>query len=45
MHLGRTTLSKFLIQQLTGIPGAQDLGALLVDVGLPSVVQTVVLGG
>jgi len=32
MHLGRTTLSKFLIQQLTGIPGAQDLGALLVDV-------------
>jgi fructose-1,6-bisphosphatase len=32
MHLGRTTLSKFLIQQLTGISGAQDLGALLVDV-------------
>jgi fructose-1,6-bisphosphatase I / sedoheptulose-1,7-bisphosphatase len=32
MHLGRTTLSKFLIQQLTGIPGASDLGALLVDV-------------
>jgi fructose-1,6-bisphosphatase I/sedoheptulose-1,7-bisphosphatase len=32
MHLGRTTLSKFLIQQLTGIPGAADLGALLVDV-------------
>jgi len=32
MHLGRTTLSKFLIQQLTGIPGATDLGALLVDV-------------
>ena len=29
MHLGRTTLSKFLIQQL---PGASDLGALLVDV-------------
>jgi len=32
MHLGRTTLSKFLIQQLNDIPGSQDLGALLVDV-------------
>ena len=32
MHLGRTTLSKFLIQQLNGIEGAIDLGALLVDV-------------
>jgi len=32
MHLGRTTLSKFLIQQLSGIEGAADLGALLVDV-------------
>jgi fructose-1,6-bisphosphatase I / sedoheptulose-1,7-bisphosphatase len=32
MLLGRTTVSKFLIQQLTGIPGASDLGALLVDV-------------
>src|SRR5579863_5982577 len=32
MHLGRTTLSKFLIQQLNGIPESQDLGALLVDV-------------
>jgi fructose-1,6-bisphosphatase I/sedoheptulose-1,7-bisphosphatase len=32
MHLGRTTLSKFLIQQLSGIEGATDLGALLVDV-------------
>ncbi|MGH8266414.1 MAG: class 1 fructose-bisphosphatase [Steroidobacteraceae bacterium] len=32
MYFGRTTLSKFLIQQLTGIPGASDLGALLVDV-------------
>ena len=32
MYLGRTTLSKFLIQQLTGIPDASDLGALLVDV-------------
>jgi fructose-1,6-bisphosphatase len=32
MHLGRTTLSKFLIQQLTEIEGASDLGALLVDV-------------
>ena len=32
MHLGRTTLSKFLIQQLTEIEGAADLGALLIDV-------------
>lgn len=32
MHLGRTTLSKFLIQQLHGMPDASDLGALLVDV-------------
>src|SRR5579859_4308764 len=32
MYLGRTTLSKFLIQQLTDIAGASDLGALLVDV-------------
>jgi fructose-1,6-bisphosphatase I / sedoheptulose-1,7-bisphosphatase len=32
MHLGRTTLSKFLIQQLKGMPDASDLGALLVDV-------------
>jgi fructose-1,6-bisphosphatase I/sedoheptulose-1,7-bisphosphatase len=32
MHSGRTTLSKFLIQQLVGIEGANDLGALLVDV-------------
>jgi fructose-1,6-bisphosphatase len=32
MHLGRTTLSKFLIQQLSEIEGASDLGALLVDV-------------
>ena len=32
MHLGRTTLSKFLIQQLNRIEGANDLGALLVDV-------------
>jgi len=32
MHLGRTTLSKFLIQQLHGVPDASDLGALLVDV-------------
>ena len=31
MHLGRTTLSKFLIQQLKGIEGASDLGALLAD--------------
>jgi len=32
MHLRRTTFSKFLIQQLDGIEGANDLGALLVDV-------------
>jgi len=32
MYLGRTTLSKFLIQQLVGIDDARDLGALLVDV-------------
>jgi fructose-1,6-bisphosphatase I / sedoheptulose-1,7-bisphosphatase len=32
MHAGRTTLSKFLIQQLRGIEGGNDLGALLVDV-------------
>ncbi|HEU0203192.1 MAG TPA: class 1 fructose-bisphosphatase [Burkholderiaceae bacterium] len=32
MHLGRTTLSKFLIQQLKGIDGSSDLGALLIDV-------------
>jgi fructose-1,6-bisphosphatase I/sedoheptulose-1,7-bisphosphatase len=32
MYLGRTTLSKFLIQQLTDLPGGSDLGALLVDV-------------
>ena len=32
MHLGRTTLSKFLIQQLSGIQGANDLAALLIDV-------------
>ncbi len=32
MHLGRTTLSKFLIQQLKGFEGASDLAALLIDV-------------
>ena len=32
MHLGRTTLSKFLIQQLKGLEDAGDLAALLVDV-------------
>ncbi len=32
MHLGRTTLSKFLIQQLDGIENARELGALLVYV-------------
>ncbi|MEJ8838035.1 class 1 fructose-bisphosphatase [Ramlibacter sp. AN1133] len=32
MHLGRTTLSKFLLQQLRDIPDGNDLGALLVDV-------------
>jgi fructose-1,6-bisphosphatase I / sedoheptulose-1,7-bisphosphatase len=32
MRFGHTTLSKFLIQQLAGLPDASDLGALLVDV-------------
>jgi fructose-1,6-bisphosphatase len=32
MHLGRTTLSKFLIQQLRGSAGQHELAALLVDV-------------
>lgn len=32
MYLGRTTLSKFLIEELRGLPRASDLGALLVDV-------------
>ena len=32
MHLGRTTLSKFLIQQLDGFEDSRALGALLVDV-------------
>jgi fructose-1,6-bisphosphatase I/sedoheptulose-1,7-bisphosphatase/fructose-1,6-bisphosphatase I len=32
MHNGRTTLSKFLIQQLKGSPELSDLAALLVDI-------------
>jgi fructose-1,6-bisphosphatase I / sedoheptulose-1,7-bisphosphatase len=32
MHLGRTTLSKFLIQEVGGTEDARDLAALLVDV-------------
>ena len=32
MHQGRTTLSKFLIQQLKGSPEQSDLAALLVDI-------------
>jgi fructose-1,6-bisphosphatase len=32
MHLGRTTLSKFLLQQLRDLEDGNDLGALLVDV-------------
>ncbi len=32
MHLGRTTLSKFLIQELDGRDESRDLAALLVDV-------------
>ena len=32
MHLGRTTLSKFLIQQSERVEGASDLAALLIDV-------------
>ena len=31
MHQGRTTLSKFLIQQLKGTPEQSDLAALLVE--------------
>ena len=32
MHQGRTTLSKFLIQQLQGSPEQNDLAALMVDI-------------
>lgn len=32
MHLGRTTLSKFLIQELKGSEGDRELAALLVDI-------------
>ena len=32
MHLGRTTLSKFLIQQLDGSAESRSLAALLVDI-------------
>ena len=32
MHQGRTTLSKFLIQQLKGTAEQSDLAALLVDI-------------
>ena len=32
MHLGRTTLSKFLIQELHGAEGNRELAALLVDI-------------
>jgi len=32
MHFGRTTLSKFLIQQSDRVEGASDLAALLIDV-------------
>ncbi len=32
MHLGRTTLSKFLIQELDGSAQARDLAALVVDI-------------
>lgn len=32
MRTGRTTLSKFLIEQLGGAPDQSDLGALLIDV-------------
>jgi fructose-1,6-bisphosphatase I/sedoheptulose-1,7-bisphosphatase/fructose-1,6-bisphosphatase I len=32
MHNGRTTLSKFLIQQLKGSPELSDLAALLIDI-------------
>ncbi len=32
MHLGRSTLSKFLIQQLREVPDQRDLAALLIDI-------------
>ena len=32
MHLGRSTLSKFLIQQLREVPYQRDLAALLIDI-------------
>jgi len=32
MYLGRTTLSKFLIEQFDRVEGASDLAALLIDV-------------
>jgi len=32
MQLGRTTLSKFVIEQLRNKPDQNDLGALLIDV-------------
>ena len=32
MQLGRTTLSKFVIEQLRSMPDQNDLGALLIDV-------------
>jgi hypothetical protein len=32
MQLGRTTLSKFVIEQLRNTPDQSDLGALLIDV-------------
>jgi fructose-1,6-bisphosphatase I / sedoheptulose-1,7-bisphosphatase len=32
MHLGRTTLSKFIIQELKGSEGDRELAALLVDI-------------
>lgn len=42
MHLGRTTLSKFLIEQLRGADDHTDLAALLVDVstGIKAIAAT-----
>src|ERR1700689_3406688 len=50
MHLGRTTLSKFLIQQSDRVEGASDLAALLVDVaaavkGISAMTAKGALGG
>jgi len=44
MHLGRTTLSKFLIEQLRGTAGQSELAALLVDVAASIKVISAMVG-